>query len=136
MQGHKLASTFTLHNANEDVCMCLEGNPPPASPLCTDISTKQNKSCTKQSTVASICWSPPPGCPGLNELQEALATAASKWYQLGLKLGLTSTELHEVESMHRDSECSVFLEEMLKSWLEKGPSQVSGKQELGVSSVS
>ena len=85
-----------------------------------------------------IHWSStsPAGGPGLNELKEALSTASGKWYNLGLELGVTAFALHEVESMHRGAEPPVFLEEMLKSWLSKDPSQVSGKQEPAVSSGS
>ena len=74
----------------------------------------------------------PPGSPGLNELQEALSTAAAKWYHLGLQLGLDSTALHDVESFHVGSDNPVFLEEMLKAWLKKDPSEVSGKQRISM----
>ena len=54
----------------------------------------------------------------LNTVQDALQSAASKWYALGLQLGLSATTLHEVE-LEREKESSYYLNEMLKSWLER-----------------
>ena len=54
----------------------------------------------------------------LNTVQDALQSVAQKWYTLGLQLDLSSTTLHAVES-ERDKEPSYYLNEMLKSWLER-----------------
>ena len=54
----------------------------------------------------------------LKTVQDALKSAASKWYALGLQLGFSSTTLHAVES-ERGQEPSYYLNEMLKLWLER-----------------
>ena len=54
----------------------------------------------------------------LNTVQDALQSAAQKWYTLGLQLGLSSPVLHAVES-ETGKELSYYLSEMLKSWVER-----------------
>ncbi len=56
-------------------------------------------------------------------LQEAFSGSgiAPKWYQFGLKLNLTSSELHSVERKCRGKPLFQFLSEMLRIWLEKSP---------------
>ena len=51
-------------------------------------------------------------------MQDALQSAASKWYALGLQLGLSGTTLHTVES-ETGKEQSYYLNEILKLWLER-----------------
>lgn len=46
---------------------------------------------------------------------------APKWYQFGLKLNLTSSELHLVEKKCQGKPLFQFLTEMLKIWLGKSP---------------
>ena len=53
-------------------------------------------------------------------MQDALQSAAPKWYTLGLQLGLSSTTLHAAESeIGRETED--YLNEMLKLWVERDP---------------
>ncbi len=56
-------------------------------------------------------------------LQEAFSGSglSTKWYQFGLKLNLTSSELHAVEKKCRGKPLFQFLTEMLKIWLGKSP---------------
>ena len=74
---------------------------------------------------AKMTVGPPSHFPRLKEFQEALSTVAAKWFQLGLHLGVSAIALHDVRRVHALSGNQVFLEEMLKVWLKKEPSQVS-----------
>lgn len=54
----------------------------------------------------------------LNTVQDALQSAANKWYDLGLQLGLGSPSLHVVES-ETGRKSSHYLNEMLRLWMER-----------------
>ena len=54
----------------------------------------------------------------LNTVQDALQSAAQKWYPLGLQLGLSSNALHAVE-LETDKDHSYYLNEMLRVWMER-----------------
>ena len=54
----------------------------------------------------------------LNTVQDALQSAAQKWYALGLQLELGSTSLHEVE-LEKGKEPSYYLNGMLRVWMER-----------------
>lgn len=54
----------------------------------------------------------------LKTVQDALQGAATKWYPLGLQLGLGSNALHAVE-LETDKDQSHYLNEMLRLWMER-----------------
>ena len=54
----------------------------------------------------------------LNTVQDALQSAAQKWYTLGLQLGLDGTLLHQVE-LETGQKPSYYLSEMLKLWAKR-----------------
>ena len=54
----------------------------------------------------------------LNTVQDALQSAAQKWYDLGLQLELGGHTLHVVES-ETGKDHSYYLNEMLRVWMER-----------------
>lgn len=67
--------------------------------------------------------SPGSSQPSLEDLQRCLSSIAPKWYQLGLKLRLSSAELHDIEKKFLKKKSrnknQTYLTEMLKLWLAK-----------------
>ena len=51
-------------------------------------------------------------------MQDALQSAAPKWYTLGLELGVDGTLLHQIE-LETGQKPSYYLNEMLKLWVER-----------------